>query len=341
LQDEQISVLALGTVLLRHRVRILRWILLGGVVAALTVLWRPQLYSARLSFVPQGNDIARSGLASLAGQLGLTTPVGNLSQSPEFYVGLIKSRELLRPIVHDTIVVAEMQGKRMPFVELSEVRGSTARREELAIERLSKAITASVGRNTGVVHVRVLTKWPSVSLAVASGVLNRVNDFNLKTRQSQAASERRFVEGRLSIARSELRASEDRLQAFLSSNRAIGSSPQLTFERDRLQRDVNLQQQVFTTLAQAYDDVRIREVRDTPTITIVESPAVSTIAEPRGRLKRGVLGLVIGALFGASLVLLGAAMHRREVAGDPDARMFLDTVTDVKRSLFGRFQRKA
>lgn len=336
-EDGEISLFAIGATLLRNRWRIFRWALIGGVVAALSVITRPALYSASLGFVPQGSDVARSGLASLAGQFGITAGVSNPSQSPEFYVGLVKSRELLDRIVRDTLTVAEMGGMRVAYTDLFKVAPGR-QQQELAIKGLAEMVKASIARNTGVVQVSIATRWPSVSLAIASALLDGVNDYNVRTRQTQAAAERKFIESRLAVARAELRAAEDQTQAFLSKNRDISNSPQLAFERDRLQRDVSLQQQVFTTLTQSFEDVRVREVRDTPTISVFESPVVSSLPEPRGRVKRTLLGIILGGFAGALLALVSQVMRRRKEFGDPEADEFLAALREVKRDVprFGR-----
>jgi uncharacterized protein involved in exopolysaccharide biosynthesis len=152
-------------------------------------------------------------------------------------------------------------------------------------------------------------------------------------RQGEAASERKFVDDRLSMAGSDLRAAEDRLESFLSSNRQYSSTSELAFQRDRLQRDVSFRQQLVTTLTQASEDARIREVRDTPVITIFEPPFVPSDAEPRGRVKRVLLGIIIGALVGA-LISLGSAMvlTRRE-GGDREAELFFVQLGEIKREI--------
>jgi uncharacterized protein involved in exopolysaccharide biosynthesis len=72
-EDEEVSLLALGTTPLRNRRRILRWMAVGAVAAAALAFWRPPLYLASASFVPQGQNYAtRSGLAGLGGQLGVS-----------------------------------------------------------------------------------------------------------------------------------------------------------------------------------------------------------------------------------------------------------------------------
>ena len=338
-EDHELSLFALGALLLRNRWRIARWSFAGGVLAALSVISKPALYSADFSFVSQGADAARSSLANLAGQLGITTSSGGQTQSPDFYVGLIRSRELLKAIATDTFVVAEQDNRRMTFMDLFETpQGPPARREEDAIRSLRTLVNPGVNKTTNVIQVSVATKWPSVSLQIASAVLKGINEFNLRTRQSQAGAERKFIESQMNTRRSDLRAAEDRLVEFTNTNRG-GLSPQQSLLRDRLQREVLSQQQVYNAMAQAFDDAQIREVRDTPTISVIEPPSASTYPEPRGRAKRGLLGLLMGAMVGVVLVFASAALARRRDMGDPDASAFLSAVRDVNGELLGRLRR--
>lgn len=328
---DEISVFAIGTTLLRNRWRILRWTAVGGSIAALIVFARPARYVASASFIPQGTDVARSGLANLADQLGVAIPTANQTLSPDFYRRLLKSRVLLGEIADDTLIVQEMGGKQIPFVDLFERKGKTRRtRQEEGVKLLTRIVETSVDKPTGIVELTVATRWPSVSLAITNSLVSEVNEFNQATRQAQAAAERKFVEGRLAVARSDLRTSEDRLQGFLQTNRGFSSSPELMFDRDRLQRDVAIQQQVFTALTEAYEDVRIREVRDTPVITLIESPSVAATPESRGRAMRVLLGLFAGAVFGIALAFIADAMTRVREEGDVEADEFVGALGEVK-----------
>jgi uncharacterized protein involved in exopolysaccharide biosynthesis len=156
-----------------------------------------------------------------------------------------------------------------------------------------------------------------VSLKIAERLLEGLNYFNLITRQSQARQERRFTEGRLEAARASLRAAEDVLQRFLQANRQFAESPALTFQRDRLQREVLLQQQVVVSLAQQYEENRIREVRDTPVITIIETPILA--ARPDSRLWALIvcLGTVGGFCVGVLIVISRDAWRDRAMQRDP------------------------
>jgi uncharacterized protein involved in exopolysaccharide biosynthesis len=337
---DEVSLFSLGTILLRNRWRIVRWMVAGGTLAALAAFTKPALYVASTSFIPEGSDPNRSGLASVAGQFGIALPGGNQSQSPDFYARLLTSRVLLTPIVRDTFMVREAGGRRISFLDLFDISpGPTRRREEQAVKQLMGSVKTSVAKSTGVVELSVATRWPTVSLAIATALVNGVNDFNQRTRQGQAAAERRFVEGRLDLARGDLRAAEDRLEDFLRTNRQFASSPDLTFQRDRLQRDVTLKQQVFTSLTQSYEEVRIREVRDTPVITVIEPPSVPTLPQSRGRLVTLLIGIVLGGFIGAIIAFVSETIARRREEGDPQANEFVGTLGDMKGAVVGRLRR--
>jgi uncharacterized protein involved in exopolysaccharide biosynthesis len=333
-RDGEVSIFALGTMVLRNRWRIIRWSLAGGLLALIIALFTAPEYNASASFMPQGTDISRSGLASLAGQFGLSLPTGSQSLSPDFYAQLLKSRTILLPIAQDTFAVSEMGGKKVSFETLFKIKGSSpSERGERAVQKLEKIVGTSVGQKTGVVGLSVSTKWPSVSLGIIQRLVTAVDDFNLRTRQGQAAAERKFVEGRLAVAASDLRAAEDRLQSFLQQNREFLRSPELKFDHDRLQRDLDLQQQVYSSLTQSHEEVRIREIRDTPVITIVEPPSVQTLPESRQRALRVLLGFIFGAFLGAMVAFASEAMRRRRQDGDVQAEQFAESLGEVKGAM--------
>ena len=237
---------------------------------------------------------------------------------------------LLNQIAVDTFLVPELGGRRIAFVDLLKIKGSTpAARRERAIAKLDEVVNASVVKSTGVIEITAFTKWPSVSFAIVDSLLRGVNKYNLQMRQSQAAAERRFVDARVAVADSELRAAEDRLAGFLTTNRQFSGSAELSFARDRLQREVSMRQQVFTSLKQADEDARIREIRDTPVISIFDPPNVRAEPEPRGRVQSVLGGMMLGAFFGVLAVLISTIMDRRRQSGDADAAEFLTELGQV------------
>lgn len=320
---------------------------LGAVLSVLPVLFDAPTYSSTASFISQrAPEPGRAGIASLAGQFGIAVNSGgSVAESPEFYAYLLQSRAILEPIVVDSFQVPELGREKRALIDIFEVDGSSPRqRLENGIEALADRTRLSIGRETGVLTITVETIWPSLSLAISRRLLEGLNTFNLQTRQIQASEERHFVEGRLKEARQTLRQGEDELQSFYQRNRAFQNSPELVMERERLERSVIAAQQIVTSLEESYEQARIREVRDTPVITVIEEPAVSTKPNPRGRVRRAVMGLIIGSAIAVFILLVIESVRRKQKAGDPDAAELLNVLSEMRpdvSSLRGRRKQMA
>ena len=222
-------------------------------------------------------------------------------RTPEFYADLVTSDEILRQTVVGKYSFDESdeEGDLTAYYEIEE---DTSEKEiERAVERLKKDLSVSTDRETRIVSFSVTTSKATVSQQVAAHILELVNTFDLITRQSQAGAERTFAGERLAELTGELRDAEDSLEVFLVGNRDFSNSPVLTFEHDRLQRIVGMRQEVVTSIAQAFERARIEEVRNTPVITMIESPRVPAFRDSKGRILIVLLGIVAGAMVGGLL----------------------------------------
>lgn len=317
-----LTVLGLAAVALRRRRLI--FVVWGTVVlAAIAVAsFRRPEYSVRFSFVPQSApDPSRAGLASLAGQFGVSLGAAAAGGQPsQFYADLLTAREVLVPIVTPPIAVEGVETTVAEVLRLR-VRDDARRTERLLRAMRTKVLSTSVAtRTTGVVSVQVRTPHPDASLAIAERVVQQLNDFNLRTRRSQAAEERRFVAAQLAEARDSLRLAEDSLERFVRTNRDLASAPRLELEYERRQREVALRQQAVGSLTQALQEARIREVRDTPVLTVIDRPVRPVDPDPRGRLVLLAGALAGGLLAGLVVAFLVEGATRAAASGsDPDA----------------------
>jgi uncharacterized protein involved in exopolysaccharide biosynthesis len=321
---EDVSLVALGRLVLRHRRLVLGIEIFMFVLVTGFTLFQRRSYTSTAAFMPQASsENALSRYSGIAAQFGFNLPTEDAGSSPAFYADLLKSRDVLRDIVLTPFVIgARGDSVRGTLVELYRVKGdSPAARRDAAVRRLREKVSATTGRETGLVILEVTTSWASLSQQVASRMIRLVSDFNMQTRQTRAGAERRFIEGRLGEAKDSLKAAEDRLQVFLQRNRDYRNAPQLTFEYDRFQREVTTQQQLFTSLAQEYEQARIDEVRNTPVITLVEAPNLPTKPDPRRTLLKGLLSLVAGFLVATFLVTVrqafGGLLAPQPVRGRP------------------------
>jgi len=336
--DDEISLWEVLAVLLRRRGVIVASTLFIGALAVTFALVRAPSFSTEASFQPQGSEASQSQLLALASQFGVNVGGGGGELSPAFYAELLTSREILFRVAEFDF---QVDGATVRLVDLLEIEEDTEElRLKSAIEWLREsAVSVQTGRETGIVTVGVTTDWPELSLQIADRLLHEVSRFNLETRQSEAASERAFIEARVDNARKDLQEAENELQAFLQANRQFQDSPELAFQYERLQRNVSLRQQVFTTLVQSFEQARIAEVRDTPVMTVLQPPFMPPGPDER-RLKLFLaLGLVLGAMAGTVLAFVVEAF-KRPGSGDPAREDFQRTLDGFLRS-FGMRRKPA
>jgi uncharacterized protein involved in exopolysaccharide biosynthesis len=322
-ESEELTALGLAIVVLRYRVLVLLTALLAVAVVVAITLLLPRSYTSNSTFMPTAKRTP-TGLSGLAAQFGFALPATDPGQSPAFYADLATSHSLLGQLVDGTY---EFQKDGQPvkgtLIQYYEAKGETpGRRREDAIRRLKEDVDATTVQKTGVVTLAITSRQPNLAVQVNQRVLELLNEFNLRTRQSQAAQERRFTERRLDEVRQDLRAAEDRLQQFLQRNRDLLNSPELMFQRDRLQREVSMQQEVFTSLAQALEQAKIEEVRDTPVLTLVEAPDLPVRPDRRGLLVKGSLALMVGLTLGCLLAFWKAYTENATRAGSSEIAEF-------------------
>ena len=277
----------------------------------------------------------------LAAQFGVAIPVSDPSQTPPFYVDLLKSREILGKIVDTSYTFGTPGGPVTANVVdyLWIWEQDSARRREDGIWALRRHVIPTFDLKTGVVDLQVSVRYPELAFQITQHVLTELNRFNLVTRQSQAAAERTFTATRLEEVERALRGAEDALQHFLERNRDYRNSPLLTFEQDRLARKVSEQQELYSSLSQAFEQAKIEEVRDTPVFTILEEPELPARPDRRYLAVKALLALILGGAAGLGIGLLRDVGARSRRGGDLDfveyAELQRQALDDVRHPVRG------
>jgi uncharacterized protein involved in exopolysaccharide biosynthesis len=254
-------------------------------------------------------------LSSVASQLGIpalsAVASSSASLSAQFYGDLLTSGELLHAVVttsYDASAAVENGGRpfRGTLVEYLRARGRTgADREIDAMNRLArKVLTVTVDRPTGIVRLAVRTRNRTLSALVARRLLDLVNEFNLRRRQTQAGAEREFDAARARVALDTLRAAEGALGDFHAANIDYSRSPRLAAREAELQRRVTLAQQIYVTVAQRHELARIEAVRNTPVVTVLDRPEGLVEAQPRH-----TAAIALGAAFAGLVVACAVALR--------------------------------
>src|SRR5688572_4122 len=95
---DDISLMLLLSVLLRHRYAIVGWTVgTASLIIVIILLTFEPSFTSEASFISQGAPGNTSGgLLQVAGQLGISVGPEKGSESPQFYADLLRSRGLLR-----------------------------------------------------------------------------------------------------------------------------------------------------------------------------------------------------------------------------------------------------
>ena len=308
-------VLWVVNLVLRHRVAIVSLALLGAVTVVGLGLLASRTYTSTASVAPARKG--RPALSGLAAQLGVAIASTDADQSPQFYIDLIQSPYFLGSLADSPVELTGAAPSGATWAYVVQAPGKTpAERRVAAAKIIGASLHVASSARTGVISVEASQKSPALAAALAARVLAQLNEFNLKMRQSQATSERKFTEQRVSEVKQELRQAEDAVQAFLLRNASYASSPSLRFEFDRLSRAVTERQQVYTSLVQAYEQAKIDEVRDTPVLSVVAPPMTPVYPDPRGLFKKMLLALFAGAAIAVVFAALAERLQNRAATSE-------------------------
>jgi uncharacterized protein involved in exopolysaccharide biosynthesis len=300
-----------------RRPQLLGYTVLGFVLPALALAFAlPARYTSVASFVPETRSTSpalTAGVAAIANQVGL--PLGTEpSQSPNFYASLVTSQTLLEQILLQQFPSSHPLGDSVRSTSLLDfwrIRSPDQRgRLDKGIRRLRSALGVTADVRTNIVRLEVQTEDPTLSANVANAIVQALNDFNENRRRSQARERRRFVEGRVADAQTQLTDAESTLRDFYARNRQFREAPELVFREAQLRRQVDVAQELYLSLRRELESARIQEVNDTPVLTVIDSAAPAARRSFPNRQLFLAVGFTLGVAFGVLACVLADAYVR-------------------------------
>jgi uncharacterized protein involved in exopolysaccharide biosynthesis len=329
-----ITLLSLINAALRRRKLIVLVCVLAVVIAAAKLLIAPRTYDGIASFTP-GTPSSSSTISGLAAQFGVAIPSDNGSQGPAFYAELLQTRPLLQGVIEKQYdVVQDGRMVKQMLVDYTGLHGAdSVQALESAVVGLRSVLDINVSQRTGIVSFRVRQPTRELARQVARNLLDAVADFDVSSRRTAASEERKFTERRLEQVKSELDAAEQRLLDFQRSNRSVQGDPALALRQSRLTREVDQLQSLSGILTQSYEHAKIDEVRDTPTITIIEQPENSVLATRTAVVKKIVTAGALGFVSGLVLAFLTEVMIRDQASDVGEREEFARLKAAVRAEL--------
>lgn len=193
--EETIDLRKLFSVMGEQKKVIIPIIVICTVLAIIVAFVLPKSYQSNtLVRIKSSNNSAMSSMAAMAAGFGID--VGTSSVNPDNYIGLMKSREVLEPI--------------MAQVDMPEED-----REKLTTEDfIKKYLEITNTKKTDLINITAYGKTPEeaqmISQAVADNFLTLMTNLNKEDNSSVL----KFLNDRMSIAKDEMETAENKLQAY-------------------------------------------------------------------------------------------------------------------------------
>ena len=327
---EETSLLAFLSILLNHRRLIAASAIIGMLMFGIFAASQANRYLSRASFLVKGARTPAQ-LPGGAAALGVTLAAAqDFGQSIVFYSDMVRARTILVAVAAKDYETLDSKGAKRPLADVMGLEAKSPRAAAmLASEELLSQVSSNIYSRSGTVGIAVQATDPLLAQQIATNILDELDQYAKVRRHAQAVEERKFIEGLVSESRVRLAQAEEAASAFLRDNREYQGAPQLQIRNDRLQREVQMRQQIYTALMQSLEQAKIEEVRDPAAITIVESADLPPDPQRKTFFRKSLLGLAVGFLAG---VILAFIMHRAQEQQRSQSEVFRKFMKSLRPS---------
>jgi uncharacterized protein involved in exopolysaccharide biosynthesis len=301
-----------------------------ALIAGLVVLLTPRKYRAEVALSPvTGVRQPPSSLGSLAATLAGAALTGGFQLTPQRLVELIRSRSVATRV----LLAPDPTGGPGRLAERLLDDSMPPERLETGIRVLENALETGINRETGTVTLRVELADSALARAVNRLVVTEASRAFVQSAKAQASQLREAQESRVDSAQTRLSRAESAVVEFLGRNRQVSEYSIISVQRERLQREVTLAQQVYLQAAADREAAVAKELEATPTVVVLDSlPSVLPGARRHLVAKTGLTFLACALALSLWLILADLARFRLQET-DPSITRFK---TSLGRSPLGR-----
>jgi len=298
-----------------------RRIVIGVIVISLAVggfaAVMPRKYKAELSLTPVVNNKSATALGGFAAIAGATLNTG-YQLTPARMVELLKSRVVLAGVGKSRIpsnpsetVIDHFLGEKY-----------TGNDPEEIAKHLATVLSILTNKETGTITVSIEHKDSALSRLIASRVVDSASQIFVRTSKAQAQQQRMAQEGRVEAARAQLARADEELRLFNFSNRATPSFSVAAIDRGRLNRNIQVAEQVYQQAIGDQQSAYAHELEATPTV-VVQDPLPNVLPKVRKKIiiKTAITAVVTFILLCVG-VLLGDVTRRRLAQPGPESDRF-------------------
>jgi len=297
----------------------------GIIVGIIVALLLPKLYKTSFSFFP--NNAAAGGMESVR-SVAVSIGLGISGMDAEGYdlTNIVNSDRIKRSIVKNQWD-SRKYDKKINLIEywgipdrislnpldyffkiiywIFSITGepNPLLYERIAITKLSDRYTINKNNLTGLITVDVWMEEPFLSKDVAEFFVEEIKGYVFEVEYSNLSKQEGFIQKRLFEIKEDLTKKEEELKSFREKNRNI-SVPELILREDRLKREVVMNTQIYITLQQELELVKIQLIGQKDPIVLLDQPQLAPKKDKPKRLLVVLSGFILSFMLYVARVTL-------------------------------------
>lgn len=206
--NDTIDLKKLFSLMIEKKKIVIAIIVVCTLIATIVAFILPKSYqSTTLVRVKSGGSSATAGYATMSAGLGIDIGGGN-SGSPESYIELMKSREVLEPII-------------------AELDLSDEDKEKLTAEGFAKKnLEVTNIKKTDLITIAAYGKTPEEAQMISQGVADNFLALMTKLNKEDNSTTLKFLDERIKIAKEEMETAENKLAAYQQEHKIYAPDEQ-------------------------------------------------------------------------------------------------------------------
>lgn len=206
--NDTINLRKLFSLMIEKKKIVIAIIVLCTIIATIVAFLLPKYYLSNTLVRVKANNSSMSGYAAIAAGFGIDIGGSGSTASPESYIELMKSREVLEPI--------------MEKVDLTDEE-----REKMKIEDFFNSyLQITNTKKTDLINIAAYGKTPEEAQMISQGVADNFLALMTKLNKEDNSSVLKFLDERIKIAKEEMETAENKLQAYQQEHKIYAPDEQ-------------------------------------------------------------------------------------------------------------------
>ncbi len=206
--NDTIDLKKLFSLMLEKKKIVIAIVVICTIIATIVAFLLPKYYLSNTLVRVKANNPSISGYAAIAAGFGIDIGGNGNSASPESYIELMKSREVLEPI--------------MEKVDLTDEE-----REKMKIEDFFDSyLQITNTKKTDLINIAAYGKTPEEAQMISQGVADNFLALMTKLNKEDNSSVLKFLDERIKIAKEEMETAENKLQAYQQEHKIYAPDEQ-------------------------------------------------------------------------------------------------------------------